>query len=215
MNIKLLISFLLINSTLIAQKITIKHVESRLITHEGVEFIGDLNDKGSDVYLYETWDNKAIIFVDNNKYQLSNINFNITSNSFESRLGRNKIFSFKNIYIDSVKINNHFFKKSKNYFYEVLFENKNNQLLKKHEIEYQEGILNRLDGKVGKSRRYIVYKYIINLNNSFSKIELNKKSILNLFKANQFELEKFVKRKKLSYKKEKDIVKIMNFILRK
>ncbi len=215
MNIKLLISFLLINSTLIAQKITIKLVESRLITNEGVEFIGDLKDKGSDVYLYETWGNNAVIFVDNNKYQLSNINFNITSNSFESRLGRNKIFSFKNIYIDSVKINNHFFKKAKNYFYEVLFENENIQLLKKHDIQYQAGIVNRLDGNVGKSRRYIVYKYLINLNNSFSKIELNKKSILNSFKANQFELEKFVKREKLSYKKEKDIVKIMNFISRK
>ena len=33
-----------------AQQITIKHIESRLVTHQGIEFIGELRDKSDDIY---------------------------------------------------------------------------------------------------------------------------------------------------------------------
>jgi len=43
-----------------AQQITIKYIESRLVTHQGIEFIGELKDKKNDLYSYTNWDNKGV-----------------------------------------------------------------------------------------------------------------------------------------------------------
>ena len=74
------------------QHVTINHIQSRLITNEGIEFVGDLKDKNSDLYSFPNWDNQAVLFLDNNRYTLSNINFNVTTNSFDSRINREKLF---------------------------------------------------------------------------------------------------------------------------
>jgi hypothetical protein len=193
------------------QRITIKSIESRLITHQGVEFVGELKDKNNDLYSYPNWSNEGVLFLDSTEYKLSNINFNISTNSFESRIDRKKLFSFKNSLIDSVAINNHLFIRVRNSFYEVLLENGKNQFLKLHSVKYQEGTVNRLDGTVGESRKSVSFKYLIKFDNAFLKIELGKKSILALI-TDKDSLMKFVRKERLSYKKEKDIIKMLGFI---
>jgi hypothetical protein len=199
--------------TTYAQQITIKTIESRLITNEGVEFVGELKDVRNDVYSFSNWNNKGILFVNQKQYYLSNINFNVSSNAFDSRIKRDKLFAFKNSEIDSVKINNALFKKVRNTFYEVLYEKGVNQLLKKHAIEIQKGIVNRLDGKAGRSKELLDFQYLIKSDDVFKKIELNKKAILDLFEKKDL-LEEFVKKERLSFKKEDDIVKMLDYMFK-
>lgn len=196
-----------------AQRITINRIESRLITNEGVEFIGQLIDVNNDLYLFQNWNNQGVLYLEDMKYHLSNMNFNITSNKFDSRISRVKNFAFNNSEIDSVIINNHLFKKAGNIFCEVLYENEGFQFLKKYDIKYKEGVQNRLDGTFGKKKMLLMDNYLVKNNKDYKKIELNKKDILNLFDGDKETLEKFVSKEDLSYKKEEDIVKIFDFML--
>lgn len=215
--IKLVLFYCLFCNTSYGQHITIKRIESRLITNQGVEFVGNLNDKNNDLYSFPRWNNHGIIFLDHKAYSLSNINFNVTTNSFESRINKNKLFSFKSAEIDSVSINDLLFKKIGNSFYEVLFENGNNLFLKKHDITFQKGVENRLGvGRLGKTQTLIAYNYLIKYGDIFKRVELNKSSIVGLLANDKDKdaLEDFVKKENLSYKKVNDIIKIFQFLLK-
>lgn len=198
-----------------AQQITIKNIESRLITNQGVEFIGELKDVSNDKYTYSNWSNQGVLFLDSKAYYLSNINFNITTNSFESRINKNQLFSFKSSYLDSVSLNNHLYKKISNFFYEVLLENGESSFLKKYDIAFQPGILNRLDGTVGKTNSLVVFKYLVKFDDKFIMLEFDKKSILGLVEDDfQKTLQEFIESKKLSYKKENDIIEILELVFK-
>ena len=199
------------------QQITIKRIESRLITNEGVEFIGNIKDKNNDLYSYSNWNNNGILFLQNKIYTLSNINFNITSNTFDSRITRDKFFSFKTSEIDSVSINNLKFKNIGNSFYEVLYETENKLFLKKYDIKYQEGIDNRLGGRtLGKRKAQVSNNYLVKLGETFKKVELDKSSILDLIdnENDKMQLINFVKEKNLSYKRVNDVIKIFKYIFK-
>ncbi|REE80399.1 hypothetical protein BX611_2041 [Lutibacter oceani] len=211
----ILIFFVYINGY--SQQITIKKIESRLVTHQGVEFIGELNDKRSeDIYMSNNWDNEGVLYLNKKSYTLSNINFNVTRNVFDSRIDREKLFSFKNSSLDSVEINKHLFKKFGDVFYEVLFEKEDVYLLKKHDIKVNKGAINRLNLSEGKSFTSLVYKYLIKSKGNFQKFDFNKRSIVELIEGEkeQEKFKDFVKDQKLSYKKEDDIKEIFKYILR-
>ncbi len=216
MNKKYAITFVLLSFlsiSLFGQRVTIKEIESRLITNEGIEFVGELKDKSGDLYVFPTWKNYSILFINNKTYQISNLNFNIETNSFESRLNRDKLFSYKSSFIDSISISNHIFKKYGNIFYEVLYENNERVLLKKYDIVYQQGTEKRMGQGTEKSKALLKYNYLVFSDEGYEKIELNKRSIIGLFENNKTELESFVKKENLSYKKEKDIVIIFDFMI--
>lgn len=198
-----------------AQQITIKNIESRLITHQGVEFIGELKDRNNDIYSFSDWNNNAIIFVDHKRYLLSNINFNVSTNKFDSRIKRGELFCYKNSGIDSISINNLMFKKISNSFYQVLFEKENSLFLKKHDLKYKAGVVNRIDGNEGSPSISLKYRYAVKVDDLFKYIELNKRDILSLLKSEEEEelINSFVKEKGLSYKKEKDVTKIIQYML--
>ncbi len=196
-----------------SQRVTIKNIESRLVTHQGVEFIGELKDKNNDLYKFQNWKNLGHIHQDGKIYMLSNLNFNIVNNSFVSRIDRNKMFVFKNSLIDSVVINNHTFKNMNNYFYEVLSEKGSYMFLKKYDFNYQEGKVSRMGGSVGQPKTLLVLNYLVKSEDGFSKIELNKKSVLDFFESNKEKLTNFVKKERLSYKKEDDVKKIFEYML--
>jgi len=214
-NFKIIIIFIFLYNSLNAQRISINRIESRLITNEGEEFIGIIKDKNRDLYTFSKWNNSGVMFVKNKRYTISNINFDVTTNSFESRISREKYFSYKNSELDSVFINNLLFKKVGNAFYEVLFEKGKFMFLKKHDVIFQKGIENRIDGSVGNSKALKSFKYLIVANKKYKKIELNKNSVLGLFedKNQRDSIINFIKENRLSYKEIKDIIKIFRFML--
>lgn len=212
--IQFLIFCLTLNYGFSQQHITINYIESRLITHQNVEFIGELVEVSDDLYAFEDWDNKGIIFIGNKQYLLSNLNFNVSTNSFTSRVKRDQLFLYKKTSIDSISINKHMFKKVGESFFEVLFEEKENQFLKKYEVRYKEGSVSRLNGSVGKPTFSLVYRYLVKMEDDIIPIELNKKSILKLVTDGEnFNIfENFVESEDLSYKREDDTVKMVEFI---
>ncbi|MFZ2282970.1 MAG: hypothetical protein WAV86_03765, partial [Lutibacter sp.] len=94
-----------------------------------------------------------------------------------------------------------------------LLENGNNLFLKKWDIAYQPGVENRLDGTVGKSNALVIFKYLVKSEDKVTQIEFNKNSILSLVEIDfQKVLEEFIDKENLSYKRENDIVRILNFM---
>lgn len=207
-----LFSFLCIYSY--GQRITINRIETRLITNQGIEFIGELKDITKVHYSYSNFSNKGILFLNKTKYEISNLNFNASTNAFESRINRKKLFSYKNSLLDSVSINNHLFKKIDGYFYEELYKNKNFTFLKKHDIKFHNGKMNIMGLPDTEEFTSLVYRYLLKNKSKFTPLKLNKKSILGLIenKEDQNALSLFVKKNKLSFKREKDIGRIFNYL---
>ena len=208
---------ILFTTILFAQKITIKTIESRLITDQGVEFVGKLKDQNDDLYLNDDFSNNGIIYVDGQSYYLNNINFNITTNTFESRIKRDELFSYNGDYIDFVTINGLTFKKEGSYFYEVLFEDENNQLLKKYDLKFKEGMVNRIDGSAGKKTVTVMNKFLLKSGDDITVLDLSKKGILSLIESEQVQsqFEEFIDRENLSFKKEEDNIEMIQFIIQK
>lgn len=212
--IKVLISILLFVNYGFSQSLTIKTIESRLVTHQGVEFVGELKDVSNDHYSFSNWSNEGVLYLNNTHYKISNINFNASTNSFESRIDRKKNFAYKNGKIDSVSINNSVFKKIDDYFYEILNEIADFYFLKKHDIKYHAGTINRMNLMEGEGYTSLDYKYLIRIGGDYRTVSLNKKSILGLVESrvDQDNLSEYVKKNKLSYKQEDDVSKILQFL---
>lgn len=194
------------------QSITINRVESTLITNQGVNFIGSLKQPNNDFYVFENFNNSGIIFLNGESFAINNINFNVTTNNFESRLNRNDYFVYNNASIDFIVINSRNFKKIGNIFYEVLVEHNDSFLLKKHIISFLKGVDNRLVGTVEDSKPIIDFKYLVKDKDTFVPIELNKRGIFDFFKDKEDILERFLKSTDLSYRNEEDLAKIVEYM---
>jgi len=208
-----LVLLLVANCTFAQKRVTIKKIESRLITNEGIEFVGTIRDKNADQYMFPRWSNSGVIFVDNKMYGIGNINFNISTNSVDSRITQDKLFMFQSASVDSISINNHLFKKVGTMFYEVLFENKDNMLLKKYNVMNERVQRGRMGVIQGSGKTYIVTNYILmKPDNQRANIELNKKSVLQIFENDSDVLENYAKEENLSFRKEEDIVKMLKYL---
>ena len=100
----ILISFFyfIINYSFAQQRVTINHIQSQLITNEGVEFTGELIDVNDDLYAFDSWDNEGVIVINDKQYSLGNINFNVTTNKFNSRIKRDQLFLYNTANIDAI-----------------------------------------------------------------------------------------------------------------
>jgi hypothetical protein len=212
--IKITLLFFFISNIAMAQFVTIRKVESTLVTHQGIEFTGKLIDKTRDLHMFSDWKNQGVIHMDGKVYRLRNINLNVSDNTIDSKV-KEKYFIYKSRLIDSISINNRNFKRLGRSFYEVLLEKKDNLFLKKFDSRQLKSKSNRLGGTIVRTSKILKFKYLIQSNDEFIKIELNKKSILGLFEDKQDILLNYVKDEKLSYKKEEDLIKILNFMFDK
>ena len=212
---KIALIFSLISNIVSAQHVTIKKVESKLVTHQGVEFTGKLIKKNRDLHMFPNWHNVGTIFIDGEKYRISNINFNVSTNEIDSKMRGDKIFTYQTASIDSVIINKRNFKRLGRTFYEVLLDKNENMFLKKFDAKQQQSSSNRMGGTIVRSQKLLKFKYLIKSNDGYQDIELNKKSVISFFEGNEDKLSKFVKEQRLSYKKEKDLIRILDYMLNK
>ncbi|PCI09617.1 MAG: hypothetical protein COB73_05105 [Flavobacteriaceae bacterium] len=200
----------------ISQTLTIKSVETKLITNQGVEFFGKIVEKEkNDIYLNTTWRNTGELHVDGKEYIIRNINFNISKSEVSCKLKNGKYFVFSSTDVRKFKINDQLFKKNGRLYYEVLVEEDNTYFYKRYDVRYQEGVTHRIGGgTVGSGRMSTSFAYLIKNGSESKTIELNKKSVLSLFDDQQEELKKFVKENHLSYKNEKDLITIVSHMLK-
>ena len=171
------------------------------------------------VYLFDEWNNNAEIHtLSNERFLVRNINLNINRNAFEAKLtDSDSIFSFNFNNIKHIVIND---KTYKNYYYnddnrvyEILYESNKFSIMKGFSIKLVSSsgnpMVNRSNDKYAKFSSYFIKK-----NNSIKPFKLRKKSVYNLLNDDKniiSKIEFYVVNNKLSYKKEDDVVKILEY----
>ena len=171
------------------------------------------------VYLFDEWDNSAEIHtLSSEKFLVRNINLNINRNAFEAKLtDSDSIFSFNFNNIKQVVINDKIYK---NYFYnddnrvyEIIYETEKFSIMKGFSVKLVKGHYNPMVRR--SNDKYSRFSsYFIKLNNSIKPFKLRKKSVINLLSADKnsiSRLEIYVNAKRLSYKKEKDVIQILDY----
>jgi len=166
--------------------------------------------------LFDDWKNKGVILFGGKKLIISNINFNVKSEEFMSQLENDSTFIFDFKGIDKIIVNDRPFKRvynnqtSENMVCEVIFEGDNLALFKNYYITTVESspnpMLNRPSNKIQKQSNYFISK-----NNIVSPFKLKKSDILELSDKSKG-LEKYVKANRLSYKKEEDVAKMLDYL---
>ncbi|MBT8268335.1 MAG: hypothetical protein KJN59_03855, partial [Bacteroidia bacterium] len=155
--------------------------------------------------------------VDNQQYLMKNINLNLQRHTFESKIAQDTLFTFNFNNIDKFVVNN---KVYRNYYwdddnrvYEVIYDGKDYQVIKGFKLEIIEGsanpMLNRRSDKYAKKEAYYIRK-----EGKIKPFRLSKGRIMKLFKSDEEkskELLQFVRENKLSFKKEYDIRRLLEF----
>ena len=171
------------------------------------------------VYLFDEWDNSAEIHtLSSEKFLVRNINLNINRNAFEAKLtDSDSIFSFNFNNIKQVVINDKIYK---NYFYnddnrvyEIIYETEKFSIMKGFSVKLVKGHYNPMV-RISNDKYSKFSSYFIKLNNSIKPFKLRKKSVINLLSADKnsiSRLEIYVNTKSLSYKREKDIIQILDY----
>lgn len=198
-----------------AQVLTIKKVETKLLTNQGVEFVGTLIDKEKDLYLFPNWRNHGTLYINGEELAINNINFNISKNAISCELKDDKEFLFRSADILKFSINGQTFKKNGRAYFEVLVEEQSTYFYKRYDVSYSEGVTHRIGGgKVGSGKMSASYTYLVKRGNQSKTIEMNKKSVQEYFENDEDELKAYVKKNHLSYHKEEDLIKIISHMLK-
>lgn len=182
-------------------------------------FVNSARAVDGTVYLFENWNNSGIIYTDTNeKFSLKNINLNIERNSFESKVGQDSLFSFNFNNVEKFEINGRTFKNfywnDDNRVYEIIYESKDYSIIKGFKIVEVTGSANPM---LNRTRDRMVRKKFYYLKNEkgINSFVLKKKKILKLVSNNDSakaaEIQQYAKTNKLSFKKEEDVRKILNY----
>ena len=171
------------------------------------------------VYLFDEWNNSAEIHtLADERFLVRNINLNINRNAFEAKLtGSDSLFSFNFNNIKHIVINDKIYKNyyynDDNRVYEIIYETEKFSIMKGFSVKLVKGHYNPMV-RMSNDKYAKFSSYFIKLNNSIKPFKLRKKSVINLLsvdKNNISRLETYVNAKKLSYKKEKDVIQILDY----
>jgi len=169
-------------------------------------------------YLFKEWKNNGVIIVGSKKYVLPNVNFNIDKQTFMSKIENDSVYIYNINNDDKILINGRRFQsiyndiERKNKVYEVVYSGKNFSVLKEYYVAVVEAssnpMLNRPNRKIKQKNKFLVYT----ASKEFVDLKLQKKSILVFMEKNNIEVVKeFVDERKLSYKKEDDVIRIFKY----
>ena len=172
-------------------------------------------------YLFDEWNNDGEIqTLTGERFLVRNINLNISRNAFEAKVNDNdSIFSFNFNNIKQIIINGKYYK---NYFYnednrvyELVYSGKTFSILKGFTVKLVTGsgnpMVNRSNDKYVKKESYFIRSTDKKTIESF---KMNKKSLIKLFEKNLKDVSRiqvFIDSGNLSYKDEKDVIKMLEF----
>jgi hypothetical protein len=175
------------------------------------------NEIKGNIYVFENWKNRGVLKIDKNEFKLSNINFNMRTNKIESRVGKDSVYIFDLTNVDHLFINNRKFKNyylpknSTNEIFELVYDGEEIKILKGYEIGVKRGEVDPLMVKKTVAKYYTTTRYYIKKGKNIEEIKLRKKNIVPLFNSKSRLVNDYAKVNKLSYKKEKDIIKLLNY----
>ena len=157
----------------------------------------------------------AITFTERTKEKLSFYRDSLSNHAlkgkFVSQISTDSVFVFYNL--DKVFILGKTFININNKYYQSLdSSNPENGFLKEYYIKEIKPEVHVISNKVLKpGEKKLMHKYYMYLNNTLTEINLKKKDILNVFNLKKEEIINFVKKNKLSYHNEEDVLKIYTF----
>ena len=172
-------------------------------------------------YLFDEWNNDGEIqTLTGERFLVRNINLNISRNAFEAKVNDNdSIFSFNFNNIKQIIINGKYYK---NYFYnednrvyELVYSGKTFSILKGFTVKLVTGsgnpMVNRSNDKYVKKESYFIRSTDKKTIESF---KMNKRSLNKLFENNLKDVSRiqaFIDSGNLSYKDEKDVIRMLEF----
>ena len=183
----------------------------------------DLSDIEGSPYLNENFSFGSI----SSFKQKFSIRYNIYNDIFEVRQGKDSIINlnkrntsyvisyegldFKSFYYLPEK------KDSKTYEYFAILTNKNDSivLLKKYNktfTEKRKATTSYGSDKPARFSKSPIETYFIKINDSIIEIRLKAKDLYSLFPEKQIVLKNYIKKNKLKFKDEKDLIKAINYI---
>ena len=172
-------------------------------------------------YLFDEWNNDGEIqTLTGERFLVRNINLNISRNAFEAKINDNdSIFSFNFNNIKQIIINGKYYK---NYFnnednrvYELVYSGKTFSILKGFTVKLVTGsgnpMVNRSNDKYVKKESYFIRSTDKKTIESF---KMNKRSLNKLFEnklKDVSRIQAFIDSGNLSYKDEKDVIRMLEF----
>ena len=172
-------------------------------------------------YLFDEWNNDGEIqTLTGERFLVRNINLNISRNAFEAKVNDNdSIFSFNFNNIKQIIINGKYYK---NYFYnednrvyELVYSGKTFSILKGFTVKLVTGsgnpMVNRSNDKYVKKESYFIRSTDKKTIESF---KMNKRSLNKLFENKLKDVSRilaFIGSGNLSYKDEKDVIRMLEF----
>ena len=167
-------------------------------------------------FLFHTWKNHAVIHTkSNHKFLLTNINLLIPKNSFASKISKDSIYLFDMNTIEKVVVNGKTYKMISSIegerIYQIIYTRKDFTILKGFKTKTILGsdnpMINRKTDKIVKKE----YHYILR-GEELLRFKLKKSNVLKLLNKEKQQLVKdYAKKHKLSFKKEFDLQKILNY----
>jgi hypothetical protein len=167
-------------------------------------------------YLFDSWENSAIVYSkDDSMYIINNINLNIKSNSFLSKIGKDSIFTYNMNGIDRIIVNNKIYKniysKKGKTICEVVFESDNFSILKGFDIKTILGspnpMINRANDKMVRKKRFYIFK-----DKSLESFRFAKRKVLALISPNKkIKVKAYAKQNSLSFRNENDVKQILKY----
>ncbi len=176
--------------------------------------------KGS-TYLFDSWNNNAKLYVDNKVYIVKEFNFNVQNQRFEAKFSEDSVLIMNTSKIKKIIIRDKVFNRlelednTSNPFFEVIGSFDNSILLKKYDLDIQEGSFNHMTQKLITPSVYIIKEAYFTANldgTNVKETKLKKSTILKLFDQNKQEKVKdFVSENHLSFKDEDDVQQIFHY----
>lgn len=219
----IVISLLFFTVTIFSQKSPVILSEGGVISKSSFLNGGIINNPSNDLvgssYLFDSWENTNFVHLNNaskgnETAKLQNVNFNVVDNRFSTKIGNNKVFNFNHDYFDYVIINNRRFetffdpKTNKNRIYEVIGNIGDKKFIKSFSTFIVKGKVSSYQTSVPVDKLKIKSQYFIKDKNNFIEFKPKKKTILDLLSDKREEIISYVKKEKLSFKKEKDLSKM-------
>ena len=160
------------------------------------------------------------LYANGKTYVIDNINYNIKTNQFQSRMENDSIFIFRMEGLKRVVINNVDFSvmynpvENKEKIYEVVEPGVKISLVKDHIIKYKEAspnpMVNRRNSKFVKKWKY----YTVDNQNRILPFKAKKKFLLGMIQNadKKEQVKNYISENKLNVKKEKDLKKVFAYL---
>jgi hypothetical protein len=189
------------------------------ISQNGVWILGKpLENKieGS-IYLFSNWNGMFKIKPkEGSEKQIFNLNYNLKTKTLESYVSNDSVFQFDLDKIEYISQSDKKYKVLENNDLKGLvleiFNSENIKLYKEFQISVSSGVFNPLTQQKMEEDKFVQnYKYHLFLNGNHEIIKLGKSDILNHLSDKKNELKDFVSKNNLSYNKDEDVKKILQF----